>query len=870
MTGIAKVLLCCVLAGLAHGLVWHWLDQRIDPPDVTGRLASLSYAPATAPPARMSAGRVDKGHIDRDLAHLALVTRSIRTYTTTGGMEAVPAIAAKHGLTVTPGAWIGRDPGRNGAEIRAAIRMTGTHTNIDGLIIGNEALLRGDVSVATLTGLLRRTKALTPLPVSTAEPWHVWLQNPALANEVDFIAAHVLPYWEGLPAGQAVRYLEAIYSRLKSAFPGKRIVIAEFGWPSDGHNRGAADPGRLAQASVVRRFVAAAKRNGFDYNLVEAFDQPWKTAEGSVGPYWGLFDIERRQKFPLTGPVRTDREHEAFLAVTLGSLLCLVILIGRNRRVGQVMAVSIAANAAGAGAALIILLPVTTYMTAGEFAFWAVGLSLLIPLTAACLARFDALAQDLFGHEPRRLVRGPAIAAKGWRWPRVSIHVPACREPPALVTACLDSLARLDYPNFEVVVVVNNTLEDALWQPVEAHCRALGSRFRFLYLPHVAGYKAGALTAALDASDPQSQIIAVVDADYQVHRRWLRDLAPLFQDPGVAMVQAPQDHAEAGAAPTQRMMNCEYAGFFDIGMVHRNEENAIIAHGTMLLLRRSAVHRAGGWASDTIVEDTELGLRLLALGYRAHYTRRRYGYGVLPSGVAAYRRQRQRWAHGAMQILRKHWRLLIPWRRTLTRRQKGQFIAGWLVWQSDAAAVLLAILNLAAAPLILTGAIALPPACLIIPALAAFIVAGLHTMILYRRCVTRAPQRIAAAALCAMSLQLVVAKSIFSGLLGRRLPFRRTEKGCAESAAIRTARPKSDVRLETMLGILTAGTAIYLWAGNTHNVWEQTLFASVLGMQSLPFLAAATLNFIECVLPHRFDAVLHRWRTTRRNPVVNR
>ncbi|MCG8542633.1 MAG: glycosyltransferase, partial [Alphaproteobacteria bacterium] len=287
-----------------------------------------------------------------------------------------------------------------------------------------------------------------------------------------------------------------------------------------------------------------------------------------------------------------------------------------------------------------------------------------------------------------------------------------------------------------------------------------------------------------------------------------------------------------------------------------NEANAIIAHGTMLLLRKATLVRVGGWTSETIVEDTELGLRLLATGFRTHYTNTRYGYGMLPNSVDAYRRQRQRWAHGAMQILRMYWRHLLPWRRELAWRQKGHFLSGWLVWLSDAAAAALAVLNLLATPLIMTGLIALPPASLVTPALVAFAVAGLHTAILYRRRVTRAPHRIAAAALCAMSLQLVVARSVLTGLLGRELPFRRTEKG---RSAMMTSAGRRTAKAEPLLGLLLVAAASALWSTNAHDVWEQTLFALLLAVQSLPFLATAVLDVIERMSSGGLPAS-RRWR----------
>ena len=224
----------------------------------------------------------------------------------------------------------------------------------------------------------------------------------------------------------------------------------------------------------------------------------------------------------------------------------------------------------------------------------------------------------------------------------------------------LDSVARLNYPNFECILVINNTPDPAFWQPVEEHCKTLGERFKFVREDNLEGFKAGALRLALAHTADDAEIIGVLDADYVVHPDWLKDLAPLFADPRVGLVQAPQDHRDATRSAMHLAMNGEYAGFFDIGMVQRNEHNAIVTHGTMCLMRRSALIAAGNWSSDTICEDTDLGLTILELGWTAHYTNRRYGHGLLPDSYQAYKRQRDRWAYGGFQIMKKHWRRFLP------------------------------------------------------------------------------------------------------------------------------------------------------------------------------------------------------------------
>src|SRR5262249_13516546 len=173
---------------------------------------------------------------------------------------------------------------------------------------------------------------------------------------------------------------------------------------------------------------------------------------------------------------------------------------------------------------------------------------------------------------------------------------------------------------------------------------------------------------------------SVLDADYVVSPNWLKDLVPAFADPEVGLVQAPQEHRDGDRSPLHYAMNGEYAGFFDIGMGQRNEVNSIIVHGTMCLIRRTALEEAGSWSSDTICEDTDLGLTILENGWLAHYTNRRYGHGLLPDTFEAFKKQRDRWAYGGFQIVRKHWRRFLPGMTMLSSGQKPEFAIGWIHW----------------------------------------------------------------------------------------------------------------------------------------------------------------------------------------------
>ena len=268
--------------------------------------------------------------------------------------------------------------------------------------------------------------------------------------------------------------------------------------------------------------------------------------------------------------------------------------------------------------------------------------------------------------------------------PMVSVHVPAYNEPPEMMIETLDALAKLDYPSFEVIVVDNNTKDPAVWQPVRAHCEKLGPRFRFFHVDPLSGFKAGALNYALAQTAPEVSAIAVIDSDYMVTPDWLRDMAAQFENPKIAIVQAPQDYRDDGENLFKAMCYAEYQGFFYIGMLTRNERNAIIQHGTMTMVRKSALVEVGGWSEWCITEDAELGLRIFEEGYEATYIPQSYGKGLMPDTFLDFKKQRARWAYGAVQILRRHLRALRGKDESaLTRGQRYHFVAGWLPWLAD-------------------------------------------------------------------------------------------------------------------------------------------------------------------------------------------
>jgi exo-beta-1,3-glucanase (GH17 family)/cellulose synthase/poly-beta-1,6-N-acetylglucosamine synthase-like glycosyltransferase len=834
VAGIVVALVACV-----HGVLWFIGRNERTAPDIEGPLASISYAPYHG------SGHPDKSapptaaQIRADLKGLAPHTRAIRTYSSTGGGELVPAIANEFGLKVSVGIWIDKDEKRNEREIRAALDLARKNRNVASLVVGNETIYRAEKTVPELMKIIQRVKRETQVPVTTGEIWSVWVEHPELASSVDYIGAHILPYWEGFAASKTVDLSIEFYNRLRGVHPGKRIVIAEFGWPSAGYNRRDAYPGLFEQAQVVRDFVARADALGIDYNIIEAIDQPWKTFEGSVGPYWGLWDISGKPKFAWVGPVFNPEHWKlAGLAVLMGFLLSLPVMAMGTATLGQALLLTTSAHAVGGWVATLFAYWNGHYFVTGAAIALGAGTLLLIPLVLIALSRISEIAAVAFGARPRRAIG--AASAPNDHTPKISIHVPAYREPPEMLKQTLDALARLEYPNWECVVVINNTPDPAQWRPIEDHCRALGERFKFVNAEKVEGFKAGALRIALTHTAPDAEVIGVIDADYAVHPHWLKDLVPLFADARVGLVQAPQDHRDGARSLMHHAMNAEYAGFFDIGMVERNEVNAIVVHGTMCLIRRSALEAAGSWPADTICEDTDLGLTILEQGWLAYYTSRRYGHGLLPDNFEAYCKQRHRWAYGGFHIIKKHWRRFLPGASLLTRDQRREYALGWLNWLgAETLGVVVAILNLLWVPVVAFVGIAVPDKVLTLPILAAFVVSLLHFATLYRLRVPIAAPHAIAAAISAMSLQWTVARAIWDGVVKDRLPFARTAKG-----------GRSRVRAfpafwEAVLGGLLILGALTLVATNYQQVREINLFAVVLVVQSLPFLAAVAMAALE-------------------------
>jgi glucan 1,3-beta-glucosidase len=297
-----------VLSLSAIGAVWWWLAMPITLPrapiDPNAKLLCVSYAPFrdTQTPLQLTT-HIAPEQIAQDLAQLAKITDCVRTYSIENGLDQVPALAGKVGLKVIQGIWLGSNRLKNLTQISTAVRLTRENPGvITALVVGNEVLLRGEMTTADLAATIRSVKSQVIVPVTYADVWEYWLRNREVYEAVDFVTIHILPYWEDLPvrAKHAAGHVDAIRKQMAVAFPGKEILIGETGWPSEGRMREGALPSRTNQARVVSEILDLAKRENFRVNLIEAYDQPWKRQlEGTVGGYWGLLDsVHRAVKYP--------------------------------------------------------------------------------------------------------------------------------------------------------------------------------------------------------------------------------------------------------------------------------------------------------------------------------------------------------------------------------------------------------------------------------------------------------------------------------------------------------------------------------------------------------------------------------------------
>ena len=384
------------------------------------KLRCVSYAPYHRPGQTplLEDTRIEREQIAADLAALAKITDCVRLYSIDQGLEHVPELARPLGLKVLLGAWIGYEKTKNARELERAITLANANADVvRALIVGNEVLLRRERTEDEMRELIRHAKAHAKVPVTYADVWEFWTRHDSLANEVDFVTVHILPFWEDEPVDieLALQHVAETRRHVGEHFAGKKILIGETGWPSAGRQREESKPSRVNQARYIREFVHRAHAEGWDYNLIEAIDQPWKRRlEGTVGGFWGMLDADSLEpKFPLAGAV-AEREGVAGPvggAAVGGVLAFLLATTGRRTRCLRASAIAAAGTLGGMITVLHWEHAHLAYRDALEWSLLGgvAALGALLPLT---LARWHGEPVPATGRAARILRHGEPLRAK--------------------------------------------------------------------------------------------------------------------------------------------------------------------------------------------------------------------------------------------------------------------------------------------------------------------------------------------------------------------------------------------------------------------------------------------------------------------------
>ena len=334
-------LFACAVAVIAAA--WWWMGAAVPMPQsplASGeKLYCVSYAPFRGTQSPLTPPiMIETAQIEQDLARLSRTTDCIRTYAIEFGLDRIAEVAKRHGMKVIQGIWLSGNPEKNKVEIDTAVRLAKQYPDtIRALVVGNEVLLRGEMSAQNLAATIRDVKRQTNLPVTYADVWEFWLRYRDVYDAVDFVTIHILPYWEDFPisARDSVSHLDDIRKKVAAAFPNKDILIGETGFPSAGRMREGALPSPSNQAQVIQGIIALSKRDNFRVNVIEAFDQPWKRKlEGTVGGHWGLFDAySRTMKFAWGEPVSDHPFWQQQIAggVMMAALVFIAAMLGRFR-----------------------------------------------------------------------------------------------------------------------------------------------------------------------------------------------------------------------------------------------------------------------------------------------------------------------------------------------------------------------------------------------------------------------------------------------------------------------------------------------------------------------------------------------------------
>jgi cellulose synthase/poly-beta-1,6-N-acetylglucosamine synthase-like glycosyltransferase len=472
----------------------------------------------------------------------------------------------------------------------------------------------------------------------------------------------------------------------------------------------------------------------------------------------------------------------------------------------------------------------------------ALGISLaLLPLSFGEIW----LQAAIFGRREWRRPRAPLSGGESQNRPKVSIHVPCYAEPPEVVIETLNALSRLDYPDYEVIVIDNNTQDPMLWKPLERHCAYLGERFRFFHVEGITGAKAGALNYIAPHVAADAELIACVDSDYVAEPDFLQRLTGFFDDPEMGFIQSSHDYRLWEDRPYQRACYWEYLPFYKQMLPALSEWTSSFTVGTMCVVRRRALQEAGGWAEWCLTEDSELAIRIHALGYKSVALPDTFGRGLVPETFIDYKKQRFRWTAGPMQQLKRHFRLLLPGFSAGRSRMTAQQRYFELVHCTSGIPFIFAMLGSLVAPLItlqlvsLANAVPIPK--VLLPVLLATMMMQITFGWLKYRMLGASLKDMIWGGIASASLQHTKEVAAAAGLFARKpLRWTRTNKFKALPGGLSAL---TSTRWETARGVTTIAMAVFC-ASHLHmgepglaSIGVLFLFISGLGYLAAPLMA---------------------------------
>lgn len=242
--------------------------------------------------------RISESQIRRRMEIIKPYTQWIRSFSCTEGNEKIPGIAKELGIKTMVGAWLGDDPEINREEVDNLILLAKGGL-VDIAAVGNEVLLRGDLTEEELLGFIHEVKSAVPdLPVGYVDAYYEFVDHPRITEACDVILANCYPFWEGCHLDYSILYMKDMFQRALRAGNGKKVIVSETGWPSEGSSTNGAHP---SFENFLKYFINTQKwatEDDIEVFYFSSFDESWKVgAEGDVGAFWGLWDKHEELKF---------------------------------------------------------------------------------------------------------------------------------------------------------------------------------------------------------------------------------------------------------------------------------------------------------------------------------------------------------------------------------------------------------------------------------------------------------------------------------------------------------------------------------------------------------------------------------------------